>query len=270
MLRILRTLLASSFVVLLATPAVQAECTLGNEELVDTKEWTVTSAESGESATYTEYYYESKRVDTLLGTQLTSAPQLAKLRDKVAAGSETNAMVLLNRYLKAEKARDPKSANVANATLVLEHQAGQVFQMSCIESLVLAHALAAYESRKVEINYWLFANDTVLRLYFAIPHKAEDDHTPKRLTLRSDFAKEHLASGELEPFDLRIVGYTQGFTFGEGAINGGELVPAATHLATLRGFAETYSAQIALTNGFDTMSFDSYELGLMTCPDCSP
>lgn len=264
MLRILRTLLASSFVVLLAAPALQAECTLGNEELVDTKEWTVGSA------TYTEYYYESKRVDTLLGTQLTSAPQLAALRDRVAAGSETNAMVLLNRYLKAEQARDPKSANVANAKLVLEHQAGQVFQMSCIESLVLAHALAEFGSREVEINYWLFADDNRVRLYFAIPHKAEGDAHPKRLTLRSDFAKDHLASGELEPFHLRIVGHTKGFTFSEDTVGGGELVPAETNLATLRGFAEIYSAQIALTNGFDTMSFDSYELGIMTCPDCSP
>lgn len=242
-------------------------CKLQADEKLQEVKWTI--GEGNDQTTYTEYLYQTKdpeRVEELLGTTLSSAKSLEQLRAKVAAGSETNAMVLLDRYLKAEKSRDPSSANVANATLVLEHQAGQVFQMSCIESILLGKLLDKYPTRKVEVNYMLFGNDSTLRIYFALPDTLPS--AKNRVVLRSKLAEQHLKSGELEPFDLRIIGLSQGFVFGEGEVHGGELVPDHSQLPKLKSLAEEYSAHIAMTNGFETLSYDSYELGLMSCPLC--
>lgn len=260
-------------------PASNAEsCALKADEKLQEVNWTLSDGD--EKTTYTEYLYQTtdpERVEALLGTTLSSAKSLEQLRAKVAAGSETNAMVLLDRYLKAEKSRNPGSANVANATLVLEHQAGQVFQMSCIESILLGKLLDKFPTRKVEVNYLLFGSDSALRIYFALPNTLPS--TKNRLVLRSKLAQQHLKSGELEAFDLRIIGMSQGFIFSpDGLVNGarqalaevagGELVPDHTRLPALKAQAEEYSAHVAMTNGFETLSYDSYELGLMSCPQC--
>lgn len=258
--------LAAAFVLaLLSAPAHSADCTLADEELVVTSTWSAGEDADGKPITFTEYMYESDRVDILQGMNLSADAALMELRRKVAAKSETNAMVLLNRHVTALKAKDPKSPDVANGTLVLEHQAGQVFQMSCAESLVLAQLLARFTSRQVEVNYMIFASADKIRLYFALP----DRRPTKRLTLRSELGAKHLASGELEPFDLRIIGYSQGFGFGEETLTGGELMPQHLDLPVLKDLATRYNAHIAITNGFESMSFDSYELSIMTCPHCT-
>lgn len=253
------------------TAMAQADgaCQLSDEELIAETTW-----QNEDGVAYTEYFYESDRVAVLQGSELSSATAFQELRAKVAAKTETNAMVLLDRYFESLKSRDPDSPDVANARLVLEHQAGQVFQTSCAESLVLAKLLAAFASRTIEVNYYLFANEAKFRLYFALPNSAP----APRLTLRSKLAAKHLADGELEGYDFRVVGISQGFSFAaafppsasqyQGSVTGGELVPQHQQLPELKRLAEAFGAQIAMTNGFDTMSFDSYELSLMSCPTC--
>lgn len=244
-----------------------AGCELKDSELVATTKWTVD--QNGKAVSYTEYYYDSGRVDELQGTELTANEAFTALRSKVAAQTETNAMVLLDRYLKALKSRDPNSPNLVNGTLVLEHQAGQVFQLSCAESIVLGKVLEKYPSRQVEVNYLFFAKDDSFRLYFAIP----DTRPSQRLVLRSDLATQHLASGALDAYDLRVIGFSQGFSFADTpacqqGVTGGELLPDHSDLPKIKNLAEAFNAHVAMTNGFETMSYDSYELGLMSCPAC--
>lgn len=259
---------------LAASSALASPCLLSDEELVATTSWqTETPAgEAGageEPVTYTEYFFQSERIEVIQGSDISASEELRELRDMVSSQSETNAMVLLKRYFDEIKSRDPDSPDVKNASLVLEHQAGQVFQLGCAESLVLARLLSVFSTRKVEVNYYIFASDKDVRLYFALP-----DRVPAgRLTLRSELAKQHLASGELDGYDFRVVGFSQGFLFEKPMtsmqeIKGGELVPSHTLLPELKKLAGSYNAQIAMTNGFETMSFDSYELSLMSCPSC--
>lgn len=256
---------------LAASSALATPCLLSDEELVTTTSWQDEGENGEEPVTYTEYFFQSERPDVLQGSEISASKELSELRDMVASQSETNAMVLLKRHFDDLKSRDPDSPDVKNAGLVLEHQAGQVFQMACAESLVLARLLSQFSTRRVEVNYYIFASDKDLRLYFALPDRASSN----RLTLRSELAKQHLASGELDGYDFRVVGFSQGFLFPkprESAqkVKGGELVPSHDQLPELKRLAESYKAQIAMTNGFETMSFDSYELSLMSCPNCPP
>lgn len=269
MLPLLRTLIAPLALLVAWHPAAASPCQLSDEELVATTTWQAEGLLSAEPVTYTEYYYHSPRSAVLQGSELSAKAPFVQLREMVAAKTETNAMVLLDRYYQEQKSRDPDSADVANARLVLEHQAGQVFQISCAESIVLARLLSTFSTRKVEVGYYLFANAESVRLYFALPDRLPS----QRLTLRSDLAAEHLASGELDDYDFRVVGYSQGFRFAQpfaqsDEVSGGELVPSHQLLPELTRLAARYNAQIAMTNGFETMSFDSYELSLMNCPLC--
>lgn len=269
MLPLLRYLAAPLALLVTWQTAAASPCLLSDEELVATTTWQAEGLLSAEPVTYTEYVYQSPRSAVLQGSELSAAAPFVQLREMVAAKTETNAMVLLDRYYQEQKSRDPDSADVANARLVLEHQAGQVFQVSCAESIVLARLLSGFSTRKVEVAYYLFANADSVRLYFALPDRLPS----QRLTLRSELAAKHLASGELDDYDFRVVGYSQGFRFaqpiaGSQEVSGGELVPRHQLLPELTRIAKRYGAQIAMTNGFETMSFDSYELSLMNCPLC--